>query len=421
MHKHTLSIKAQTILVITLIIAAAILFSIVVGPYIILEAVRQPATEEHIHSDAFLTNYDEVRINLFDRIDTLMQSGVTVEYEAHAIDADDGLFIDKLHIPATKKMTNLLVITTGVHGIEGYIGSAMLNVFFEDIFPRLNRENTGVLIVANVNPYGMKYMRRYNENNVDLNRNFIEDWNTFDLSSNKEYPKVVSFLQPEGKIKNALWHEVEFYLSLAKEAIFTGADTISDALLTGQYEYPDGVYYGGNKDEASTTYLKGVFADCLNGSYENIVHVDIHSGYGPRYNMVIFNSVQDPTLEADAIAELGYNYIIAQDSEEFYVTYGDTTDYFYRLAKSTNSDKTLYSTCFEFGTIGDSFFDSILSLKYTVDENRQHRFPTDNEISAEIVRQNYLELFYPTEKDWRVKAIEDFTAAMNGVLNAKLK
>ena len=421
MHKYTLSIKAQTILVITLIIAAAILFSIVVGPYIILEAVRQPATEEHIHSDAFLTNYDEVRINLFDRIDTLMQSGVTIEYEAHAIDADEGLFIDKLHIPATKKATNLLVITTGVHGIEGYIGSAMLDVFFEDIFPGLNRENTGVLIVANVNPYGMKYMRRYNENNVDLNRNFIEDWSTFDLSSNKEYPKVVSFLQPEGKIENALWHEVEFYLSLAKEAIFTGADTISDALLTGQYEYPEGVYYGGNKDEASTTYLKGVFADCLNGSYENIVHVDIHSGYGPRYNMVIFNSVQDPTLEADAIAEIGYNYIIAQDSEEFYVTYGDTTDYFYRLAKSTNSDKTLYSTCFEFGTIGDSFFDSILSLKYTVDENRQHRFPTDNEISAEIVRQNYLELFYPTEKDWRVKAIEDFTVAMNGILNAKLK
>lgn len=39
------------------------------------------------------------------------------------------------------------------------------------------------------------------------------------------------FLQPEGEIKNAFWHEVGFYLELAKEAIFTGADTISDALL----------------------------------------------------------------------------------------------------------------------------------------------------------------------------------------------
>ena len=220
---------------------------------------------------------------------------------------------------------------------------------------------------------------------------------------------------------NAFWHEVEFYLSLAKEAIFTGADTISDALLTGQYEYPQGVYYGGNGDEKSTTYLKGVFSDCLDGEYENIVHIDIHSGYGPRYNMVIFNSVQDTTTEAEAVAQFGYDYVIAQDSEEFYVTYGDTTDYFYRLARSKSSDKSLYSTCFEFGTIGDSFIDSILSLKYTVDENRQHRFPTSDETTAEIVRQNYLELFYPTETEWRTKTVADFTQAINGVLNAKLK
>ena len=209
--------------------------------------------------------------------------------------------------------------------------------------------------------------------------------------------------------------------SLVKEAIFTGADTISNALLTGQYEYPEGVYYGGNGDEVSTAYLKGVFADCLDGEYENIIHIDIHSGYGPRYNMVIFNSVQDPTTEAEAIAEIGYEYIIACDSEEFYITYGDTTDYFYRLAKSKGSDKGLYSTCFEFGTIGDGFFDSILSLKFTVDENRQHWYPSNDKITTEMVRQNYLELFYPTETEWRLKAISDFKDATLGVLNAKLK
>jgi hypothetical protein len=264
-------------------------------------------------------------------------------------------------------------------------------------------------------------MRRYNENNVDLNRNFIEDWDNFDRSSNKDYPLVESFLEPKGKMGNAFWHEVGFYLSLAKEAIFTGANTISDALLTGQYEYPEGVYYGGNGDEKSTTYLKGVFADCLDGTYENIIHIDIHSGYGPRYNMVIFNSVQDPTTEADAKAAFGYDYIIATDSEDFYETFGDTTDYFYRLAKSLGTDKELYSTCFEFGTIGDGFLDSIISLKYTVDENRQHWYPTKSKITAEMVQQNYYELFYPTETEWREKTIQDFKDAIGGVLAAKLK
>ena len=212
-----------------------------------------------------------------------------------------------------------------------------------------------------------------------------------------------------------------FYLKLAKEAIFTGAGTISDALLTGQYEYAEGVYYGGTQDQASTIYLKSVFADTLESEYENIIHVDIHSGYGPRYNMVIFNSVQDPTTEEQAKAELGYDYIIATDSEEFYATFGDTTDYYYRLAKSKNSDKSLYSTCFEFGTIGDGFLDSILSLKYTVDENRLHRFGASNDVAEQMVMENYKELFYPTETEWREKTVADFKQAMLGVLNAKLK
>ena len=405
----------------TVIVAILLIFSTVASMFI-LDLVRQPEpNQDYEYAECFLTTYEEVREHLQARIDSLRKAGVTVEYEEYAVDAGDDLYIDNVYLPSSDKKTNLIVLTTGVHGMEGYIGSVMLDVFFEEIYPTIDTTNTGILIVANVNPYGMKYMRRYNENNVDLNRNFIEDWENFDRTSNKDYPKVVEFLQPTGRIGNALWHEVGFYLSLAKEAIFTGAGTISDALLTGQYEYEYGVYYGGNGDEISTAYLKGVFADCISSEYENIVHVDIHSGYGPRYNMVIFNSVQDPTTEAEAKAMFGYDYIIATDSEDFYETFGDTTDYFYRLAKSSGTESTLYSTCFEFGTIGDGFIDSILSLKYTVDENRQHWYPSYSLITPEIVKQNYYELFYPTETEWRQKTIVDFKDAMFGVLGAKLK
>ena len=405
-----------------IITVAIVLILTIAGPYMVLAIARQETSaDSYNYSDSFLTSYDDVRNHLAKRVESLKEQGITVEYNTYAVDEADGLYIDNIYLPSGVETTNLIVLTTGVHGMEGYIGSVMLDVFFDEVYPTLDTDNTGILVVANVNPYGMKYMRRYNENNVDLNRNFIEDWDSFDLSSNKEYPKVDKFLQPEGKMGNAFWHEVSFYLSLAKEAIFTGADTISDALLTGQYEYAEGVYYGGNGDEKSTTYLKGVFADCLEGEYENIVHIDIHSGYGPRYNMVIFNSVQDPTTEAESKAMFGYDYIIATDSADFYETFGDTTDYFYRLAKSKGSDKELYSTCFEFGTIGDGFLDSILSLKYTVDENRQHWYPTDNAITEEMVKENYYELFYPTETEWREKTVEDFKDAISGVLSAKLK
>lgn len=415
--------KGKKFLITTLsIIFAVVILVSAVGPYFVLMGARQPEVEEnYAYSEYFYNSYDEIRAHLKDRVKALQAKNIAVEVNEYAIDKSDNLYIDNIYLPSTNEKENLIVLTTGVHGMEGYIGSVMLDVFFEEIYPTIDTTKTGILIVANVNPYGMKYMRRYNENNVDLNRNFIIDWDNFDMSSNKDYPEVKDFLQPEGKIGNALWHEAGFYLSLAKEALTKGADKVSDALLTGQYEYPDGVYYGGSGDEKSTSYLKGVFGDCLDGEYNNIVHIDIHSGYGPRYNMVIFNSVYETMTEAETKKAFGYDYVISHDSESFYATTGDTTDYFYRIAESKNTGKDLFSTCFEFGTIGDSFMDSILSLKYTVDENRQHWYPSDSKVTREVVRENYYELFYPTETQWREKTVADFKAAAEGVLNAKLK
>ena len=399
------------------ILAVLAVIATLVGPGVILNAVRQPEPEDGFaYAESFRTDYEDIRLHLQE-----LSDGLGAEFASHPIDESDGLYIDSFYLPSRDTQTNLVVLTTGVHGIEGYIGAAMLDVFFGEIYPTLDHSDTGVLVVANVNPYGMKHLRRYNENNVDLNRNFILDWDSFDRASNQEYPKVDTFLGPTGKIGNALWHEADFYLSLAKTAITEGADTISDALLTGQYEYPEGVYYGGDGDESSTVYLKDVFARCLESRYENIVHIDIHSGYGPRYNMVIFNSVFETMTEAESVAAFGYGNVIAHDSESFYATTGDTTDFFYRLAQQKGTDTALFSTCFEFGTIGDVFFDTILSLHYTVDENRNHFYPTDNGVSAQIVHENYMELFYPTETEWREKTVTDFVAATQGVLNAKLK
>ena len=127
------------------------------------------------------------------------------------------------------------------------------------------------------------------------------------------------------------------------------------------------------------------------------------------------------TPEAESQAAFGYDYIIAYDSESFYVTTGDTTDFFYRLAQQKEAKAELFSTCFEFGTIGDAFFDTILSLKYTVDENRNHWYPTDNATSAQVIHENYMELYYPTETEWREKTVADFVTAATGVLHAKLK
>ena len=405
-----------------IIIVAVILVATWVAPYIILIADSQEkVADSYAYSEVFFDEYDEVREHLLATVDNLKNQGIETDLYSHAIDVEEDLYIDTIYLPSSTEQKNLVVLTTGVHGIEGYIGSVMLDVFWQEIYPDLNKENTGVLVIANVNPYGMKHHRRYNENNVDLNRNFIIDWEAFDTTVNKDYPKVDQFLGPQKKMGNALWHEAGFYASMVKEVVANGADSISNALLGGQYEYPQGVYYGGVGDEQSTTYVKDVFEWTLGDSqYENVVHIDVHSGYGPRYNMVIFNSVYETMNEAETKALFGYDNVISYDSESFYATTGDTTDFYYRLKEQMGAETALFSTCFEFGTIGDSFLDSIISMKYTIEENQDYWYPTTDKVMNAIVKERYQELFYPTEMEWREKTVADFAAACNGVLKAKL-
>ena len=411
----------KKLLIIGCSICVVLLLCTFAVPYLILAIDRQEkVADSYAYSDVFYNEYDDVREHLLVTVDELKEKGLEPELYSYAIDESDDLYIDTIYVGSKNEHTNLIVLTTGVHGIEGYIGSVMLDVFWEEIYPELDKENTGVLIIANVNPYGMKYHRRYNENNVDLNRNFILDWNTFDKTVNKDYPKVEGFLGPQKQMQNIFWHETDFYASMLGTLITNGADTISNALLGGQYEYPEGVYYGGTKDQVSTTYLKDVFKQTLESDYKNIVHIDIHSGYGPRYNMVIFNSVYDTITEAETKELFGYDNVISYDSEAFYPTTGDTTDYYYRLREYLNNETDLFSTCFEFGTIGDSFLDSIISMKYTIEENQNHWYPSDNDLTNEVIKERYQELFYPTEKEWREKTVQDFADACRGVLKAKL-
>ncbi len=404
------------------VIVGILLLATLIGPSIILKAARQEEkADSYAYSEVFFDEYEDVRNHFLDVVKGFESAGVEHQLYSYEIAEEEGLFIDTLYLPSKEEQTNLVVLTTGVHGIEGYIGSVMLDVFWQEIYPEIDTDNTGILVLANINPYGMKYHRRYNENNVDLNRNFILDWNSFDLTVNKDYPKVESLLSPTKTMNNALWHEAQFYGSLVKNVVTEGAGTISDALLGGQYEYPQGVYFGGLEDQESTTYVKDVFEKTLQGEYENVVHIDVHSGYGPRYNMVIFNSVYETMTEAETKEMFGYDNVISFDSESFYATTGDTTDFYYRLKEKLGTDTELFSTCFEFGTIGDGFVDGIISMKYTVEENQNHWYPTDNKIMQEIVKERYQELFYPTEKEWREKTVADFAQACKGVLSAKLK
>lgn len=106
---------------------------------------------------------------------------------------EDDLTLDWIEAGALQKPEKVLVFTLGEHGIEGFVGSAMLELFIEEFLPNLDPSTTGLLLVHSINPWGMKHRRRTNANNVDLNRNFVWDENDLDPGLNLNYARINQF------------------------------------------------------------------------------------------------------------------------------------------------------------------------------------------------------------------------------------
>ncbi|MEO8641273.1 DUF2817 domain-containing protein [Pseudomonas sp.] len=69
------------------------------------------------------------------------------------------------------KAKHLLVALSGTHGVEGYYGSDCQRQLLHDLSERSLPDDVAVLMIYLINPWGTAWMRRINEDNIDLNRN----------------------------------------------------------------------------------------------------------------------------------------------------------------------------------------------------------------------------------------------------------
>jgi hypothetical protein len=162
--------------------------------------------------------------------------------------------VDTLVSDASSTRKTLLTITAGEHGIEGFAGSAVLSMFVETILPDLDPETIGLRLVHGVNPWGMRHCRRVTENNVDMNRNYLDNFSQLLNRVDDEYEKHTSLFVPEAPIQS-LKKQNPFLLTYLLNN-FTEKE-LEDLKNTpgGQYKYPRGGFlwrkrYGGNNPAA---------------------------------------------------------------------------------------------------------------------------------------------------------------------------
>src|SRR2546430_11472 len=129
----------------------------------------------------------------------------------------------------------LLLLISGTHGVEGFCGSGCQVALLHDptFIAEVERSGIAVLMLHALNPYGFSHLRRVNEDNADLNRNFVDFGSP--LPVNRAYALMHSLLLP------ATWpppgdSETRLNTWIAQH----GRKAYQAAVSGGQYQYPDG-------------------------------------------------------------------------------------------------------------------------------------------------------------------------------------
>jgi hypothetical protein len=335
----------------------------------------------------------------------------------HRLSGDEDLTIDWIYSEAAETNQKVLLFTIGEHGVEGYVGSAMMQFFNEKYMPKLDPRNTGILLVHAINPWGMKHHRRGNRDNIDLNRTFL--WQVdHDPNFNPEYDKIAKFLNPGSQITNLLFDEIGYTLKLFWYIARVGMKNFRYALLLGQYRHPKGLYFGGTERPEETQVLIDLYKQMMS-TYDQILHLDMHTGYGPRYQMSLVNSPLDKGTSEYFVKRFNHPLVVAATADEFYAIRGDMIDYVYALQQNEFPDRRLYATSFEFGTLGNTLYGLFQSPRAMIHENRAYWHGARNEELLAKAKHGFEELFNPAAKDWKEKAVADGDQAFEGILKAE--
>lgn len=336
---------------------------------------------------------------------------------SHAPDGDE-YTIDAVTAEAIISSTQRLIITTGQHGIEGYLGAVFLRWFADEFLPQLDPQRTGLLLVHAINPWGMAQRRRVNRANVDVNRNFLAAGESFAADPNADYAQLQALFNPAGPLRSMGQSTARLAVHLLPGLVKIGAGRIQAAFTLGQYRYPRGVYYGGTAVQPETQFMIELYREQWRG-YQQVVHLDVHTGYGPRDQMSLVNSPFEPRASAELVRAFGYPLIVKAQPGEFYAMRGDMIDFVYRLQQAEFPVVKLYATTLEFGTFGASLLGGLRSMRALALENQLHHYGTAHDRVRAQVQREFAELFMPPAADWQAKAHADAQQAIRGILRAE--
>lgn len=185
---------------------------------------------------------------------------------------DEALAIDVVAIG--EPSADVLLITSGTHGAEGFCGSGCeVALLADDAFmAALSSSGVALILVHALNPWGFAHLSRTTEDNVDLNRNFRDFAHP---APNPAYAEVHGFMVPSTWPPSA-----ENEARLMEYVMQRGAFALQQAVSGGQAERADGLFFAGK----APAWSQGVLRDILRrhvAARARLGWIDVHTGLGP--------------------------------------------------------------------------------------------------------------------------------------------
>lgn len=281
----------------------------------------------------------------------------------------------------------VLVLQSATHGVEGFTGSAIQLDSLQTLTPETLPAGVAVLYIHAINPYGFAWLRRVNEDGVDLNRNFVDF--SQPLPHNTGYDQLADSLLP---LSLSDWGHATQKLDAYREAL--GQQALELAISGGQYQYADGLFYGGIRPSQSRLNLEQIIADFELPKRQSVAVLDIHSGLGPfGYGEAICD--HPPGSMGVQRARQWYGDSVTEPAlgSSSSVPKQGLIDYlWHRLL----AERVCFVTL-EFGTYTIEQMFEVLRKDHFL-----HRRPVDWSASeTQQVKQDIRRIFYPGSADWQ--------------------
>jgi len=284
----------------------------------------------------------------------------------------------------------LLVLVSGVHGPEGYAGSAAQLQFLqaklhEDLAP-----STAVLLIHALNCYGFAWDRRTTAEGCDLNRNFVDF--SKPLPANPGYEALAEHLVPADISEEGLRQAaaaIDAYRSRHGDLKF------QHARECGQYSRPGGMFYGGTEPTEARRTLEKIAAEFDVAAREKVIIVDYHTGLGPYgYGELQCEQPSGRSGYARAVNIFGPSVTSPDIGNSSSVLISGSQDEFW---ERISGDRHTY-ICLEFGT-----FDADIGRQTHRNDLWLFKYrpeAVDSELGRRI-RYASRQYFYPERSDWK--------------------